>query len=347
VAVVVATAMLTLVFAASPGAAPGRQPTIVWLEPGAGNPYWDAQHKAALEAARRLGFSFKAVSGNLNASDQAAILRQLVDQKVDVVMVNAIDSTIIGPSLRYAKARGVKTLSVDAVNKNATASIAFDELRSGRLAAVQALRVLDGGKTSRKVAVLEGIRGQPASDLRAKGFVDTMKKAGVTVVASQPTDWQAGNAVSTMRKWLGEYPDLALVYAVSDTVAVPALREAARQTRLCTQRQTWAAKPSCIAFFSSDGFSPREVVEGRLFSTALYSPYWTGFRYAELAYELATGRTPETKVLLASLLVTPSNAACIARLAIDMQKNLGTFQFDGTLREIAAYYGCKILDTSR
>jgi hypothetical protein len=30
-----------------------------------------------------------------------------------------------------------------------------------------------------------------------------------------------------------------------------------------------------------------------------------------------------------------------------MQKNLGTFQFDGTLQEIAAYYGCKILDPSR
>ena len=42
------------------------KPNIVWLEQGADNPYWDAQHKAAAEAGRRLGFTFKAVSGNNN-----------------------------------------------------------------------------------------------------------------------------------------------------------------------------------------------------------------------------------------------------------------------------------------
>lgn len=67
------------------------EPSIVWLEQGAGNPAWTEQHNAAAEAGRRLGYTFKAVSGNLNPTDQANILKQLVDQKPSAIILNAID----------------------------------------------------------------------------------------------------------------------------------------------------------------------------------------------------------------------------------------------------------------
>ena len=38
-------------------AATPSKPTIYWLEQGAGNPYWTAQHLAAATAGQRLGFS--------------------------------------------------------------------------------------------------------------------------------------------------------------------------------------------------------------------------------------------------------------------------------------------------
>src|ERR1051325_11420999 len=90
---------------ATSGAVASRaaKPSIIWLEQGAGNPAWDEQHKAAAEAGRRLGFSFKAVSGNLNPSDQANILKQLVDQKPNAIILNALDPKTITPSLAYAK----------------------------------------------------------------------------------------------------------------------------------------------------------------------------------------------------------------------------------------------------
>ena len=57
-----------------------ERPEIVWLEQGAGNPYWDAQHAAAAAAGEDLGFDFRAVSGNSDPAQQAATLTQLVDQ---------------------------------------------------------------------------------------------------------------------------------------------------------------------------------------------------------------------------------------------------------------------------
>ena len=62
------------------------------------------------------------------------------------------------------------------------------------------------------------------------------KQPGVQVVDVQPTGWTADKASSIRcRNWLVKYSDLTMVYALSDTLAVPAMNVAERQSRLCTQ----------------------------------------------------------------------------------------------------------------
>src|SRR5438105_8722884 len=221
VAALAAIGAAIAVGAAGSSATAAGKPSIVWLEQGAGNPAWAEQHKAAAEAGRRLGFSFKAVSGNLNPTDQANILKQLVDQKPSAIILNALDPKTIAPSLAYAKQKGVPVLSVYAIIPQATASVTFDELRSGRVAAIEAIRLLTEryGKPQGQVAVLEGVLGQPASDLRAKGFLDYMKKyPAVKIVAVQPTDWSADKASAAAQAWLVKYPKLSMIYSLSDTI---------------------------------------------------------------------------------------------------------------------------------
>src|SRR5262245_48847095 len=243
--------------------------SIVWLELGSGNPYWDAQHQAAEAYLSSLGYSFKAVSGQGKPESQSATLRQLADQGTDVVMLNPVDPKALIPAVKYARSKGTKVLSVYANMPSANASVVFDEIRSGRVAAEYAATLLKQryGKLDGKVAVLEGILGQPASDLRAKGFVDWMKSHGVQIVATQPTDWTADKAASTMQDWLVKYPDLSMVYGLSDTIAVPALTVAQRQNRLCSQQKDWSSNDKCIAFVSVDGIFLNDVVKGNLFST--------------------------------------------------------------------------------
>lgn len=326
-------------------------PSIVWLELGSGNPYWDAQHKAAATYGEKAGFSFKAVSGQSNPSTQSSTLRQLADQGVDVVMLNPVDPKALVPAVKYARSKGTKVLSVYAAMPSANASVVFDEIRSGRVAAKYAVKLLRqryGTKSGIKVAVLEGILGQPASDLRAKGFVDYMKRQrGIQVVARQPTDWTAAKASATMQNWLVKYPDLAMVYGLSDTITIPAVIVAERQNRLCTQQRNWKSNPSCIAFVSVDGIFLNEVVKGRLFSTQLYSPYWTGYAFANVALKIAKGQAVKKINTVKSLLVTPTNAKCVNKMATDMEKKLKTFPFVGSLQKIASSkYLCKVLDAN-
>ncbi|MDQ6671901.1 MAG: sugar ABC transporter substrate-binding protein, partial [Chloroflexota bacterium] len=294
------------------------RPTIVWIEQGANNPYWDAQHKAAAEAGNRLGFDFRAVSGNNSVSDQANIMRQLVDQKVSLIMLNAIDLKAMGPALDYANSQGVPVVNLYGVAEQATASIGFDEQRSGRVAATYAVSLLQQryGQPSGSIAILTGILGQAASDDRAQGFTDymTQQQPSINVVDVQPTDWQADKASATMQDWLVKYPDLSMVYTLSDTLAVPAMNIAQGQNQLCTADQTWTSNPTCVTFVSVDGFFIKEVQQGRLAATEVYSPEWSGYAFGKLAYQVAMKQAYDKNTTLKSLLVTPENADCIAMM---------------------------------
>ena len=182
----------------------------------------------------------------------------------------------------------------------------------------------------------------------SKGFIDFMKKqSGVKVVATQPTDWTADKASSTMQDWLVKYPDLSMIYGLSDTIAVPAVNVAQRQNRLCTQQKNWTSNSNCIIFVSVDGIFLNEVVKGRLFSSELYSPYWTGYAFSNIAAQMAKGKSVKKLNMVDSLLVTPKNAACVTKMATDMQTKLKTFPFVGSLQTIAkTKYHCAVVDTN-
>ena len=324
--------------------------SIVWLELGSGNPYWDAQHQAADVYLSSLGYSFKSVSGQGKPESQSATLRQLADQGVNVVMLNPVDPKALVPAVKYAESKGTKVLSVYASMPSANASVVFDEIRSGRVAGQYALNELKQryGKATGKVAVLEGILGQPASDLRAKGFIDYMKQHGIDIVTTQPTDWTADKASAAMQDWLVKYPDLSMVYGLSDTITVPAINVAQRQNRLCTQQSNWTKNSNCIMFVSVDGIFINEVGKGRLFSTELYSPYWTGYAFSKFAVDLAKGQKVKKLNMVDSMLVTPKNAACVTKMATDMQTKLKTFPFIGSLQTIASTkYHCAVVDAGQ
>lgn len=351
IAIALGALALAIALPAAGSARHAAQPSIVWLELGSGNPYWDAQHQAAAAYGQQVGFSFKAVSGQSNPSTQATILKQLADQGTNVVMLNPVDAKALVPAVKYAVSKGTKVLSVYSVTQGATASAVFDELRSGRIDAIDAVSLMKQryGKATGTIAVLEGLLGQPASDLRAQGFVDYIKKndPGIKIVAEQPTDWTAAKASAAMQDWLVKYPDLSMVYGLSDTITVPALNVAQRQNRVCTTKSNWTAHSNCIIFVSVDGSFINDVVSGQLYSTELYSPYWTGNAFAKLAWQLAQGKTLPKVDTVKSLLVTPANASCVAKMANDMQSKLSSFPFIGTLQQIAAQkYHCQVLDAN-
>jgi hypothetical protein len=138
-----------------------------------------------------------------------------------------------------------------------------------------------------------------------------------------------------------------MVYGLSDTISVPAVNVAQRPNRLCTQQKDWSSNSKCIIFVSVDGIFLNEVDKGRLFSTELYSPYWTGYAFSKYAAAMAKGASPKKSNMVDSMLVVPANAECVTKMANDMQNKLDSFPFVGSLQTIAkTKYNCAVLDAN-
>jgi ABC-type sugar transport system substrate-binding protein len=317
-----------------------------WVMIGANNPFWDAEIKGAQEAARRGNFTFNFYSGNNSATTQASLIRQRANQNADVILVDAIDPATLGPAIKYAQDRGVRVVSTWNDAKGADMLVQFDEHSVGEAIAKEGVRLLElrNGSPSGEVAILQGVLGQTVNETRGGGFTDYLSQyPDIKVVAEQPTDWLAANANSAMTNWLTRFPELSLVYGLSDTITVPAITAAERAGKVCNvKEQSWQQDPSCILFSSVDGdpIGIQAIQAGTLGVTGMYAPTWAGYQFASLSHQLVTGDIKPGTVDLASYIVTPLNADCVAGMQSDMSNKTEDFPFDKKLEEIAGEYNC-------
>jgi ABC-type sugar transport system substrate-binding protein len=102
-----------------------------------------------------------------------------------------------------------------------------------------------------------------------------------------------------------------------------------------------------VGFVSADGIFTDQVKGGKFYATQLYSPEWSGFLFAQLASDLATGKTVPKATKIDAFLVTPKNATCSLKMINDMKAHMRTFPFGPSLQTIAkTKYNCPVLDTN-
>jgi ABC-type sugar transport system substrate-binding protein len=326
--------------------------SIDWIQLGANNPFWTAENEGAAAAAKRYGFSFKALSGNLSEATQSTELEQLANEHVSAVLITALDPAAMGTAFSYAKARGVPVISLYSKDDLATMSAGFAEAVVGHDMAVFSADMLKKryGTVKGTVAVLGLELGQTLETYRIGGFVQTLESyPGVKVVSVEPTNSQASIAQSIMQDWLTKYRQLSLVYGGSDTVTVPAITIAQRSHRVCNvSTESWKSNPNCIIFTSVDGdpIGIQAIAQGTLAGTDLYAPYWAGYQFAMMGYNLASHRMKPHTIVLQALPVNKSNVACINRMQTAMAKDVYSFNFNGTLAQIAHRYGCPTVTIS-
>jgi ribose transport system substrate-binding protein len=87
-----------------------------------------------------------------------------------------------------------------------------------------------------RVAILEGIPGHETGDSRLRGFRDAIQPhPGMTIVASQPANWERDQGFTVFQNMLQAHPDIDALFACSDLMAlgaVEAIGAAGRTNRI-------------------------------------------------------------------------------------------------------------------
>ncbi|MET9367746.1 sugar ABC transporter substrate-binding protein [Streptomyces griseoflavus] len=167
------------------------------------------------------------------ADKQASQMQQMIDDKVDVIVLDAVDSKDIASSVRKAKDAGIPVIAYDRLAEGPIdAYISFDNALVGEVQARSLLESLgEDISITDKIVMMNGSSTDPnAKQFKASALSEL--KGKVTIAKSYDTkDWEPENAKANMAEAIEAIgaDDIDAVYSANDGMAggiVKALRAA-------------------------------------------------------------------------------------------------------------------------
>lgn len=173
------------------------------------------------------------VSGHGAIEEQVAAVETLIARGVKGIALAALDSKGLAPVVKRAAQAGIPVVLLDSGVEtdpaNYVSLVATDNVKASGLAADYAAALIsDKGK----VAQLEGEPGSEAAIDRVKGFHEGIAKHPDIALASSITGhWTTPGGVEATEAILSANPDVNLIFASSDLMAVGAAEVLKRQKR--------------------------------------------------------------------------------------------------------------------
>lgn len=198
------------------------------------NDFW-AKMKTGIEAeAKKLGVKVDifAAQNEEDTAGQLTILENCLTKSYKAIGVAPLSPTNLINGIVQANKKGIYVMNIDEKVdieslRNAGGSvIAFattDNEAVGKKGADFIISKL--GEGGGDVAIIEGKAGNASGESRKTGATKAFKGAkGISLVASQPADWDRQKALDTATGYIQMYPNLKAIYCCNDTMALGALQ---------------------------------------------------------------------------------------------------------------------------
>ena len=271
------------------------------------NPFFVSVADGAKAKAKALGASIDVQ--NANNADQASLdlSSAALSKKPSVLIIDPVSSASGGSIVTQANSASVPVVAFDRMPQGGDlkAFIGYDAIQAGKNGA-KALGEAVGGKG--KVVEIQGIMGTSVAQERSKGFESGIKAfPGISVVATQPAEFDRGKALDVMTNVLQSHRDIVGVYAANDEMAmgvIAALKAAGLSGK--------------VKVVGNDGIADavKAIKDGSLYATNAESPFALGSEVMGLAGQVAGGQKVEkNKVLEGSLVKSADVAAYCTKLA--------------------------------
>lgn len=194
----------------------------------------DWRSKMNEEINREIMFHEDAVVEIRSADDsnekQIDDIRYFADNGFDILIVSPNEAAALTPVIKEVYESGMPVVIFDRnINGDTyTARIGVNDEALGRSAAHYALHLLGKGATAIEIF---GLKGSTPAEGRHNGFVREFQDNGGTLLASVPGNWNKEDAVPVVDSLLNIYPDVDLIYAHNDRMAIGASEVAHRHGR--------------------------------------------------------------------------------------------------------------------
>ena len=234
-------AAVLLPLAAGCGVIESTEPSefvVGYSTPSLQNSFWVSVTTAMRKKAEELGVSLSIRDAASDTARQAADIEDLIEQRVDVLLVTPYDSVSLAPALKLANEAGIPVIIVDiGINDPEVkyeSLIITDNYTGGRTAGEWLVSYFhENGIENPTVATIEAQLGAENARERHNGFIDVMTENHINVVLGRSANSLRDEAMEVMEDFLQTYPKLTAVFAECDDMALGAL-QAVRQARADT-----------------------------------------------------------------------------------------------------------------
>ncbi|GAA3742753.1 ribose transport system substrate-binding protein [Spinactinospora alkalitolerans] len=277
----------------------GEVQTVGLMVQDLSNPFFTSMQEGVEEAAEEMGATVITEDGRQDLGAQNAHIDSFVQQQIDVLLINPVDSEGIAPAVQRAVDAGITVVAVDVTAEGAQATITSDNVQAGEQVCTHLFEEMGG---EGDILIVDGTPISSIQD-RVEGCENVLEDyPDIEVVGHQNGDNNRSEALDIATDMLTASPDVDGIFAVNDPTALGAAL-AAEQAGL-----------DDLKIVGVDGApeAEEEMAEedSMLIATAAQDPELLGVRGLEMAADLRAGEElEEDTILVETTLVTPGDLA--------------------------------------
>lgn len=239
------------------------------------------------------------MDAGFDAAKQITDIEDMIQQGVDVMLLDPVDSNGIQAALNACKDAEIPVIAYNSPVDDAslvTSTVASDNYMAGQLIGEELAKAL-GGKG--QVAMLTYNVAQVCA-ARADGFIDAMKDfSDIEIVDSQEIQPGVDTALPVMENILQSYPELNGAFALNDPSAIG-----------CAAAVESAGLLEQVKIVGVDGSEDGKaaIADGKMLASAAQHPVEIGNISIETAYKVVNGEDVKADIMVPVELVNKDNA---------------------------------------
>ena len=241
------------------------------------NPFFGDLQRGVVEAAEENGSTVRSVDAQDDTATQINGIDDLIQQGVDILLINPVDSDAITPAIESANSAGIPVITIDRSSEggDVLTFIASDNVEGGEMAAEF---IIDLVGEDADVVQLEGVPGASATNERGEGFMNVANDR-LNVVESQSANFSRSEGLTVMENIVQSNSGIEAVFAQNDEMAIGALEalEAAGMNDVV------------VVGFDGNDDALAEIEAGRLDATIAQQPFEMGKIAVDTVYDYFSG----------------------------------------------------------
>jgi len=283
-----------------------EKPTIALVMKTLTNPFFVEMEKGArrAEVDKNVNLIVKTGAQETSIEQQIAIVRTLIDQKVDAIVIAPADSSELIPVLKEAQDSGIVIVNIDnqldpqVVKEEGLEPVPYISVNNEQGAYSSAAFISDQLTQPVEVAVLEGIRtAQNAADRKHGALRAFDENPNISVVAQETANWQIDEAHEVITSIFAKHPNVKAVFAANDMMAFGVLQYLSDTHR----------NDVLVAAYDALDEAKKAIREGKLQATVDQQAAQQGYLGVEYAVRALHGEELPPVTLVDTKLITAKN----------------------------------------